>query len=77
MNKNTLEGFVLDIVLHDIREKKKTYRCPCLVPIDSLNMSKEEINKAYGQHLSNAFYDLLHHAPFRKGLDKPKLILSS
>ena len=71
------DGFILDIVLHDLKDPKKTYRCPCLVPQDALNMSEDEMYKSYGAHLSKALYDLLHHKPFRKSLEKTKLILSS
>lgn len=42
-------------------------------------MSREELLKAIGPHLTDAVYDLLQHKPFRKNLENPKsnLILST
>lgn len=69
--------FNISISLQDVKTKKHDYICHCAIPSDCLNMSIEELEAAYGQHLVKALYDLLRHKPFRKGLEKPKLIVSN
>lgn len=72
-----MENFNITITLHDVKSKKAHYACHCMIPPDCLNMNTVELENAYGEHLVKALYDLLRHKPFRKGLEKPRLIVSN
>jgi hypothetical protein len=61
-------------LLIEVRNPKKgsQHRCPCVIPMDCLEMDIEIFNKAYGPHILQAVFDLLQHKAFRSGLEKPK-----
>lgn len=60
--------------LIEVRNPKKgsQHRCPCIIPMDCIDMDKETFEKAYGTHIIQAVFDLLQHKVFRQGLEKPK-----
>ena len=71
------EQQTIPLILTVINTKRKsTHKCPCEIPSDILNMTEDQIHKAYGKHLSQALYDLIQHKAFRQGLEKTNLILA-
>lgn len=74
--EKTLDAVMMHLILTGPKTEKK-FNCQCMIPKDCLTMSKETLHLAYGEHLTQALYDLLHHKPFRKEVDIPKLVISS
>ena len=64
------DAIPLDIVIMNPK-RKSTHKCPCLIPIDCLDMDEETFGKDYGPHIVKAVFDLLQHNSFSVGLDQP------
>jgi len=69
-----IEGIPLEITVYNPK-KKSVHRSPCEMPLDSLEMTEDVFNKAYGPHIVKAVFDLIQHRAFRQGLEKPKIKL--
>lgn len=74
--KGSPDGMIpLELVIYN-PVKKSRHLAPCFVPDDILDMDEQTMKKAYGDHLINALYELVQHNAFRKGIAKPKLVLT-
>ena len=68
------QGVPMEIIVTNPKNNSK-HKCPCVFPMDCLDMDEETFGKAYGPHIVKAAFDLLQHKSFRSGLEKPKLIV--
>jgi hypothetical protein len=69
-----LDGILLEMIVYNPKMKSK-HKCPCILPLDALDMTLDQLGKSYGPHLVNALHELLQHPSFRKAIAKPKLIV--